>query len=89
MEVNDCLKVLPGATIPVDGVVLKGSSSVNEALITGESLPIYKTSGDEVTGGTINQTGQIIMKALRVGSGTTLSRIIQMIEDAEASKVVV
>ncbi|EDV20686.1 uncharacterized protein TRIADDRAFT_31523 [Trichoplax adhaerens] len=86
VQVNDLLKVLPGATIPVDGKVTRGSSSVDESLITGESLPVYKTPGDELTGGTINQTGHLVMKASRVGSGTTLSRIIQMIEDAESSK---
>ncbi|WP_051617304.1 heavy metal translocating P-type ATPase [Desulfonatronovibrio hydrogenovorans] len=78
--------VRPGERIPVDGTVIKGSSAVDESMLTGESIPKTKTAGDKVFGGTLNTTGNIRFKAEKVGSETALARIIKMIEDAQGSK---
>ena len=78
--------VRPGENIPVDGVILEGSSAVNEAALTGESIPVDKTVGDSVSAATINQSGFIRCEASRVGVDTTLSRIIKMVSDAAATK---
>jgi len=83
---GDTVIVKPGEQIPVDGRVLKGSSEVNEAMLTGESLPVAKRSGDKVTGGAINGSGLLQIETLAVGSETTLSRIIRLVEDAQAAK---
>lgn len=86
IEEGDCLKVIPGAKIPCDAVVIYGQTTVNEAMITGESLPVKKNIGSVVIGGTINQFGVIHIEATRVGKDTTLSQIIQLVEDAQMSK---
>ena len=78
--------VRPGESIPVDGVVLEGSSAVNESALTGESIPVDKAEGDRVSAATINQSGYIRCRATRVGQDTTLSRIIKMVSDAAATK---
>lgn len=87
-EVNtgDIFIVKPGESIPVDGVVVEGSSAVNEAALTGESIPVDKEKGDNVSAATINQSGFIQCKATRVGTDTTLSQIIRMVSDAAATK---
>lgn len=86
VEVADLLIVRPGAQIPVDGFVVEGQSSVNEAMITGESIPVSKKVDDSVIGGTINQTGVLTMQATKVGHDTVLAQIIQMVEDAQTHK---
>ncbi|MEQ8824243.1 MAG: heavy metal translocating P-type ATPase [Filomicrobium sp.] len=83
---GDRLRVRPGDSIPVDGVVVEGRSSVDESLLTGEPVPVEKTSGDGVTGGTLNKTGSFVMKAERVGSETMLSQIVTMVAEAQRSR---
>lgn len=83
---GDIFVVRPGENIPVDGIVLEGSSAVNEAALTGESIPVDKAAGDQVSAATINQSGFIKCQASRVGEDTTLSQIIQMVSDAAATK---
>lgn len=83
---GDMILVRPGEKVPVDGVVSKGSSAVDESMITGESLPVEKVVGNTVVGATINKTGSFEFTATRVGSETTLSRIIRLIEEAQGSK---
>jgi len=86
VKMGDLLLVRPGEKIPVDGMIIKGYSSVDESMITGESLPKEKKSGDAVIGGTINKTGSFEFKAAKVGTDTMLSRIIKLVEDAQGSK---
>ncbi|ORE96999.1 copper efflux ATPase [Aurantimonas sp. 22II-16-19i] len=83
---GDTLRVKPGEAVPVDGTVLEGSSSVDESMITGEPIPVKKRADDAVTGGSINQTGSFLMRAEKVGSETMLSRIVQMVADAQRSR---
>ena len=83
---GDRLRVRPGEKVPVDGRVLSGSSSVDESMLTGEPIPVTKSEGDEVTGGTLNQTGALVMEAVGVGGDTVLSRIVQMVADAQRSR---
>ena len=83
---GDIFLVRPGESIPVDGVVLEGSSAVNESALTGESIPVDKAAGDAVSAATLNQSGFIKCRATRVGEDTTLSRIIRMVSDAAATK---
>ena len=83
---GDIFVVRPGENIPVDGIVLEGSSAVNEAALTGESIPVDKGSGDTVSAATLNQSGYLRCEATRVGEDTTLSKIIQMVSDAAATK---
>ena len=83
---GDIFVVRPGENIPVDGIVLEGSSAVNEAALTGESIPVDKAEGDRVSAATVNQSGFIRCEAARVGEDTTLSQIIQMVSDAAATK---
>jgi heavy metal translocating P-type ATPase len=83
---GDRLLVKPGERIPTDGIVEDGSSTVDESMLTGEPLPVSKTEGDQVVGATVNQAGQLIMRATRVGSDTTLASIIRMVEEAQGSK---
>ena len=86
VQKGDVFVVRPGENIPVDGVVLEGSSAVNEAALTGESIPVDKAPGDAVSAATLNQSGFIQCQATRVGEDTTLSQIIQMVSDAAATK---
>ena len=83
---GDVFVVRPGETIPVDGVVLEGSSAVNEAALTGESIPVDKEAGDEVSSATLNQSGFLKCEATRVGEDTSLAKVIQMVSDAAATK---
>lgn len=80
------LRVRPGGSIPVDGVVLEGSSAVDESALTGESIPVEKTAGDTVSAATVNRTGSFTFRATRVGADTSLAKIIQLVEDANATK---
>ncbi|MBA3238112.1 MAG: heavy metal translocating P-type ATPase [Parachlamydiaceae bacterium] len=84
--VKDILRVRPGEKIPVDGIITDGRSSIDESMITGEPIPIEKEVGSYVIGGTINQTGSFLMKAEKVGSETLLSRIVQMVAEAQRSR---
>ena len=86
VQVGDVFAVRPGEAIPVDGVVLEGESAVNEAALTGESIPVDKASGDRLSAATINQSGYLKARATRVGEDTTLSQIIRMVSDAAATK---
>jgi Cu+-exporting ATPase len=86
VEVGDRLRVRPGEKVPVDGVVLEGSSSIDESMISGEPLPVAKVPGEPVTGATVNQTGSLIIKAERVGADTLLSQIVQMVAEAQRSR---
>ena len=86
VAVGDIFVVRPGESIPVDGMVLEGTSAVNEAALTGESIPVDKQAGDSVSAATVNQSGFIQCRASRVGEDTTLSQIIQMVSDAAATK---
>ena len=86
VQKGDIFVVRPGETIPVDGKILSGSSAVDEAALTGESIPVDKTTGDLVSAATLNQSGYLQCEALRVGEDTTLSQIIQMVSDAAATK---
>jgi Cu+-exporting ATPase len=83
---GDQLRVRPGEKVPVDGVVLDGASSVDESLVTGESLPVEKRPGDRVTGSTVNATGSFVMRAERVGSETLLAQIVRMVGEAQRSR---
>ena len=86
VRIDDIFVVHPGESIPVDGVILEGTAAVNEAALTGESLPVDKAVGDEVSAATIDASGYIRCRAVRVGEDTTLSQIIQMVSDAAATK---
>ena len=86
VKMGDVFVVRPGESIPVDGVVLEGNSAVNEAALTGESIPVDKAAGDEVSAATMNQSGLLRCEAVRVGEDTTLQQIIQMVSDAAATK---
>ena len=80
------LRVRPGESIPVDGVVLEGASAIDESALTGESIPVEKTAGDTVNAATVNRTGSFAFRATRVGADTSLAKIIQLVEDANATK---
>ena len=86
VEVGDSLRVRPGEKVPVDGVVLEGTTSVDEAMITGEPLPVSKQPGDPVIGATINRTGSVVIRAEKVGAETLLSQIVQMVAEAQRSR---
>ncbi len=83
---GDLLRVRPGESIPLDGAVIEGGSSVSESMVTGEALPVEKGPGDAVIGGTLNGTGSFVMRAERVGSETMLARIVQMVAEAQRSR---
>lgn len=83
---GDHLRIRPGEKVPVDGIITEGNSSVDESMITGESIPVEKQIGAKITGGTINGTGTLIMKAERVGSETLLSQIVKMVSEAQRSR---
>lgn len=86
IQPGDLLKVLPGIKIPADGVVLWGSSYVNESMVTGESIPVLKEINSHVIGGTMNSHGALHIQATKVGSDTVLSQIINLVETAQMSK---
>ncbi|PIS40782.1 MAG: copper-translocating P-type ATPase [Candidatus Kerfeldbacteria bacterium CG08_land_8_20_14_0_20_43_14] len=86
VQVNDIVVVKPGQKIPVDGIVIDGHSSVDESMVTGESIPVEKQKGDKVIGATINSTGVFTFRAIKVGSETLIAGIIKLVEDAQASK---
>lgn len=86
VRVGDILRVLPGETIPVDGVILSGQTSVNQAVMTGESLPVDKKEGDEVFSGTVNQFGSFDMKAEKVGEDSSIQRMIRLVQSADAGR---
>ena len=86
VKVGDWLRVVPGDKVPVDGAVVEGHSSVEESMITGEPLPVEKTVGDKVTGGTVNGPGSFVMRAERVGSDTLLGQIVNMVAEAQRSR---
>jgi Cu+-exporting ATPase len=86
VHVNDRLRVRPGEKVPVDGVVVEGSSSVDESMVTGEPIPVEKEPGSRVTGGTVNGTGSFVLRAERVGRDTLLARIVQMVSEAQRSR---
>ncbi|WP_442295884.1 heavy metal translocating P-type ATPase [Terrabacter sp. RAF57] len=86
VQVGDLLRVRPGESVPVDGAVQDGRSSLDESMVTGESMPVTKQAGDSVIGGTVNQTGSIVMRADNVGRDTMLARIVQMVADAQRSR---
>lgn len=86
VQVGDRLRVLPGESIPVDGVILSGQTSVNQAVMTGESLPVDKTVGDEVSSGTVNQFGAFEMRATKVGEDSSIQRMIRLVQSADAGK---
>lgn len=86
VEVDDIVIVKPGEKIPVDGIVISGSTSVDESMLTGESMPVEKTVGSEVVGATINKNGHIKYKATKVGDDTVLSQIIKLVQEAQGSK---
>lgn len=88
IQKNDIIKIVPGAKIPVDGIVIKGQSYANESMITGEAIPIAKSPGDKVISGTINENGCVLVKATHVGSDTALSQIVQLVEAADRKSVV-
>ena len=86
VQVGDLIRVKPGEKVPVDGVVTEGNSTVDESMLTGESIPVSKTVGDEVIGASLNKTGSFILKATKIGKDTALSQIIQLVEQAQGSK---
>ncbi len=86
VQIGDILRVRPGETVPVDGVIISGQTSVNQAVMTGESMPVDKTSGDEVSSGTVNQYGAFDMRALRVGEDSSVQRMIRLVQSADADK---
>ena len=86
IEKDDRLRVRPGEKVPVDGRVLEGRTSIDESMITGESMPVTKSAGDRVIAGTVNQTGSLVIEAERVGSDTVLSQIVEMVAQAQRSR---
>ncbi len=86
VEVGDSLRVRPGEKVPVDGIVLEGATTVDESMITGEPLPVTKEPGDPVIGATVNRTGSVVIRTEKVGADTVLSRIVQMVAEAQRSR---
>ena len=86
VQIGDIIQVRPGEKIPVDGEVVEGSSTIDESMVTGESIPVQKSAGDEVVGATINKTGSFQFRATRVGKDTVLSQIVQLVQQAQGSK---
>ena len=85
--VGDVVRIRPGEKIPVDGVVVSGTTAVDESMLTGESLPVDKATGDPVIGATLNTTGSVQIQVTAVGDDTALAQIIRLVEDAQGSKV--
>ena len=86
VQVGDLLRVLPGETVSVDGIITSGQTSINQAVMTGESLPVDKTVGDEVSSGTVNQFGAFEMRASKVGEDSSIQRMIRLVQSADAGK---
>ena len=86
VRIGDTLRVLPGETVPVDGVILSGQTSINQAVMTGESLPVDKNAGDDVFSGTVNQFGAFEMQATKVGEDSSIQRMIRLVQSADAGK---
>lgn len=86
VKLGDILRVLPGETVPVDGVIVSGQTSINQAVMTGESLPVDKSEGDEVSSGTVNQFGVFEMRATKVGEDSSIQRMIRLVQSADAGK---
>ena len=86
VAIGDRIRVLPGETVPVDGVILSGQTSINQAVMTGESLPVDKAAGDDVSSGTVNQFGAFVMKATKVGEDSSIQRMIRLVQSADAGK---
>jgi Cu+-exporting ATPase len=86
VRVDDLVRVRPGEKVPVDGVIVEGASTVDESMLTGESLPVEKTAGDPIIGATLNRTGSFIFRATKVGRDTALAQIVRLVEDAQGSK---
>ena len=86
VAVGDLLRVRPGEKVPVDGVVVEGRSAVDESMVTGEPMPVEKEPGARVTGGTVNGTGTLLMRAERVGGDTLLAQIVRMVGEAQRSR---
>lgn len=86
VQVGDTLRVLPGESVPVDGVIRSGRTSINQTVITGESLPVDKGPGDEVSSGTVNQFGAFEMCATKVGADSSIQRMIRLVQSADAGK---
>jgi len=84
--VNDLLRIRPGEKVPVDGVVVEGHTSIDESMVTGEPVPVEKSAGDRVTGGTVNSTGTLVIRAERVGNDTLLAQIVRMVSEAQRSR---
>src|SRR5205085_3376693 len=86
VRVGDLVRVRPGEKVPVDGIVESGASTLDESLLTGESLPVDKAPGDTVIGATLNRTGSFVFRATRVGRNTALAQIVRLVEDAQGSR---
>ncbi len=86
VEKGDFIRVLPGESIPVDGLIISGQTSINQSVMTGESLPVDKSEGDEVSSGTVNQFGAFLMKATKVGEDSSIQRMIRLVQSADADK---
>ena len=86
VKIGDLIRVRPGEKVPVDGIITEGVSSINESMITGESIPVDKSVGTSVIGSTINETGSFIFKAIKIGSETMLARIVEMVKEAQSSR---
>ncbi len=86
VKIGDIIRVLPGESIPVDGIITSGQTSVNQAVMTGESLPVDKMPGDEVSSGTVNQFGAFEMKATKAGEDSSIQRMIKLVQSADAGK---
>ena len=86
VQIGDRIRVLPGESVPVDGVILSGQTSINQAVMTGESLPVDKTVGDPVTSGTVNQFGAFEMEATKAGEDSSIQRMIRLVQSADAGK---
>ena len=86
VRVGDRIRVLPGEGVPADGVIVSGQTSINQAVMTGESLPVDKTVGDSVSSGTVNQLGAFEMEATKVGEDSSIQRMIRLVQSADAGK---
>ncbi|HVB65684.1 MAG TPA: heavy metal translocating P-type ATPase, partial [Nitrolancea sp.] len=86
VQVGDLVRVRPGEKVPVDGMIVEGASTVDESMLTGESLPVEKNSGDPIIGATLNKTGSFVFRATKVDKDTTLAQIVRLVEDAQGSK---